>query len=58
MAPNDVIASVDGVGVDSVVALRDQLTRHRGGDYVVVGWIDPAGHHHTASAQLASATFT
>jgi S1-C subfamily serine protease len=58
MAPNDVIASVDGLGVDSVVALRDQLTRHRGGDYVVVGWIDPAGHRHTANVQLASATFT
>jgi S1-C subfamily serine protease len=58
MVTDDVIVSVDGVGVDSVVALRDQLQRHRGGDYVVVGWTDPAGHHHTASVQLASATFT
>jgi S1-C subfamily serine protease len=54
----DVIVSIDGVGVGSVAALRAQLQRHRGGDYVVVGWIDPAGHRHTAAVQLAAATFT
>jgi S1-C subfamily serine protease len=58
IAPKDVIVSIDGVGIDSVAALHAQLQRHHGGDYVVVGWIDPAGHHHIASVQLAAATFT
>jgi serine protease Do len=58
IAGGDVIVSVDGVGVNSVVALRDQLQRHRGGDYVVVGWLDMSRHHRTASVQLAAATFT
>jgi S1-C subfamily serine protease len=58
IAPQDVIVSVDGLGIDSVAALRAQLQRHHGGDYVVVGWIDPAGHPHIAAVQLAAATFT
>ena len=58
IAPQDVIVSVDGNAVDSVVALRAQLQRHHGGDYVVVGWTDPADHHHIAAVQLAAATFT
>lgn len=58
IAPQDVIVSIGGVRIDSVAALRAQLQRHHGGDYVVVGWIDPAGHRHTATVQLAAATFT
>jgi S1-C subfamily serine protease len=58
IAAGDVIVSVDAIGVDSVAALRDRLQRHRGGDYVTVGWTDAAGRHHTATTQLASATFT
>jgi len=58
IAPQDVIVSIDGVGVDSVVSLRAQLQRHHGGDYVVVGWTDPAEHRHRATVQLAAATFT
>jgi S1-C subfamily serine protease len=58
IAPHDVIVSIDGLGIDSVAALQAQLQRHHGGDYVVVGWIDPAGHLHIAAVQLAAATFT
>ena len=58
MAAEDVIVSVDGTGVGSVAALRDQLERHHGGDRVLVGWVDPAGRHHSATVQLAVATFT
>jgi S1-C subfamily serine protease len=58
IAPQDVIVSIDGLGIDSVAALHAQLQRHHGGDYVVVGWIDPAGHQHIAAVQLAAATFT
>jgi S1-C subfamily serine protease len=58
IAAQDVIVSVDGNAVDSVVALRAQLQRHHGGDYVVVGWTDPAQRHHIAAVQLAAATFT
>ncbi len=58
IAAQDVIVSIDGVGIDSVAALHSQLQRHHGGDYVVVGWIDPAGHQHIATVQLAAATFT
>jgi len=57
MVPGDVIVSVDGLRVDSMDALREQLQRHRGGDRVVVGWLDAVGHHHSASVQLAAATF-
>jgi S1-C subfamily serine protease len=58
IAPHDVIVSIDGLGIDSVAALHAQLQRHHGGDYVVVGWIDPAEHQHIAAVQLAAATFT
>jgi S1-C subfamily serine protease len=57
MAAQDIIVAVNNVGVDSVVALRDQLQRHQGGDYVSVRWLDPTGHEHTATVQLAAATF-
>jgi len=57
MVAQDVIVAVNNVGVDSVVALRDQLQRHQGGDYVSVRWLDPAGHVHNATVQLAAATF-
>lgn len=57
MVAQDVIIAVNNVGVDSVVALRDQLQRHEGGDYVSVRWLDPAGRVHKASVQLAAATF-
>ena len=57
MAAQDVIVGINDVGVDSVVALRDQLQRHQGGDYVAVRWLDPAGHVHNVTVQLAAATF-
>ncbi len=57
MLAQDVIVAVNNVGVDSVVALRDQLQRRQGGDYVSVRWLDPAGHVHNATVQLAAATF-
>jgi S1-C subfamily serine protease len=58
MTPSDVIVSIDSVAVQSVADLVAQLGRHHGGDRVVVGWIDPQGHHHEATTQLAAATFT
>jgi S1-C subfamily serine protease len=57
MLAQDVIVAVNNVGVDSVVALRDQLQQRQGGDYVSVRWLDPAGHVHNATVQLAAATF-
>ncbi len=58
MTPSDVIVSINSVAVKSVADLVAQLGRHHGGDRVVVGWIDPQGHHHEATTQLAAATFT
>jgi S1-C subfamily serine protease len=58
MTAGDVIVSIDGVGVDSVVALRDQLERYRGGEYITVGWLDSDQRRHSVTVQLASATFT
>jgi S1-C subfamily serine protease len=58
IAPMDTIVSIDGVPVDSIRALRLILARYRGGDHVVVGWVDPEGHRHSATTQLAAATFT
>jgi S1-C subfamily serine protease len=57
MVAQDVIVAVNDVGVDSVLALRAQLQRHQGGDYVSVRWLDPAGRSHNATVQLAAATF-
>lgn len=57
MLAQDVIVAVNNIGVNSDVALRDQLQRHQGGDYVSVRWLDPAGHVHNATVQLAAATF-
>jgi S1-C subfamily serine protease len=57
MLAQDVIVAVNNVGVDSVVALRDQLQQRQGGDYVSVRWLDPSGHVHNATVQLAAATF-
>lgn len=57
MVAQDIIVAVNNVGVDSVVALRDQLQRHQGGDYISVRWLDPSGHAHNATVQLAAATF-
>lgn len=57
LAAQDVIVGINNVGVDSVVALRDQLQRHRGGDYVSVRWLDPAGQVHNVTVQLAAASF-
>lgn len=53
----DIIVAVDNVGVNSDVALRDQLQRHQGGDYVSVRWLDPAGRVRQVTVQLAAATF-
>jgi S1-C subfamily serine protease len=58
IAPSDVIVSIDGVAIDSIRGLTVILGRYRGGDHVVVGWIDPQGHRHSATTQLAAATFT
>jgi S1-C subfamily serine protease len=58
MSTGDVIVSIDGVGVDSVVALRDQLERYRGGEYITVGWLDTDQRRHSVTVQLAAATFT
>ncbi|MGA7989702.1 MAG: trypsin-like peptidase domain-containing protein [Candidatus Dormiibacterota bacterium] len=58
MTTADVITSVNGVTVNSVQSLRDQLQRYTGGARVQVGWLDPQGRHHTATTQLAAATFT
>jgi S1-C subfamily serine protease len=57
MVAQDIIVAVNNVGVDSVVALRDQLQRHQGGDYVSVRWLDAAGHTHNFTVQVAAATF-
>ena len=58
MTTADVIISINGIAVGSVQSLRDQLQRYIGGDRVQVAWIDPQGRHHTATTQLAAATFT
>jgi S1-C subfamily serine protease len=58
IAPTDTIVSIDGVPVVSIRALRLILARYRGGDHVLVAWVDPQGHRHAATTQLAAATFT
>jgi S1-C subfamily serine protease len=57
IAPSDVIVSIDRVAVRSARALIGLLARHRGGDRVVVGWVDPSGRLRSATTQLAAATF-
>jgi S1-C subfamily serine protease len=57
LAAGDVIVSIDGIGVGSVLALRGELQRFTGGDRVVVGWTDPGRREHSESVQLAAATF-
>jgi S1-C subfamily serine protease len=57
IVPSDVIVSIDGVAVGSIRELIDILARYRGGDRVAVGWLDPDGHFHSATTQLAAATF-
>jgi S1-C subfamily serine protease len=57
IVPSDVIVSIDGAAVGSIRALTSILARYRGGDHVVVGWLDPSGRFHSATTQLAAATF-
>jgi len=57
IVPSDVIVSIDGVAVGSIRALIGILARYQGGDHVVVGWLDPSGRFHSATTQLAAATF-
>jgi S1-C subfamily serine protease len=57
IVPSDVIVSIDGVAVGSIRALIGILARYQGGDHVVVGWLDPIGRFHSATTQLAAATF-
>lgn len=58
IAPADTIVSINGVPVNSIRALRLILARYRGGVHVVIGWVDPQGRRHSATTQLAAATFT
>jgi S1-C subfamily serine protease len=58
IAPSDVIVSIDGAPVESIRGLSVILSRYSGGDHVVVDWLDPDGHLHSATTQLAAATFT
>lgn len=57
IAPSDVIVSIDRVAVHSARGLTGLLAHFRGGDRVVVGWLDPSGRLRAATTQLAAATF-
>jgi serine protease Do len=57
IAPSDVIVSIDRVAVRSARGLTSLLAHYRGGDRVVVGWLDPSGRLRSATTQLAAATF-
>jgi serine protease Do len=57
IAASDVIVSIDRVAVHSARALIGLLARFRGGDRVVVGWLEPSGRLQSATTQLAAATF-
>jgi S1-C subfamily serine protease len=57
IAPEDVIVSIDRVAVHSARGLTGLLAHYRGGDRVVVGWLDPLGRLQSATTQLAAATF-
>jgi S1-C subfamily serine protease len=54
LANQDVITSVSGRSVASSSALSDLLYVHHPGDSVKVGWVDPSGHHHSATVRLVT----
>jgi len=54
IAARDVIVSLSGTTIDTVSTLHNALLRHKPGDSVDVGWLDPQGTQHHATVQLAS----
>src|ERR1700686_471280 len=54
IAARDVIVSLSGTTIDTVSTLHSALLRHKPGDSVDVGWLDPQGAQHHATVQLAA----
>jgi S1-C subfamily serine protease len=54
LAQGDTIVTFDGKTINSSSDLTGLLSGHRPGDRVEVGWVDPSGHHHSATVRLAS----
>jgi S1-C subfamily serine protease len=57
LASGDVIVSIGGTAVTSVFSLRAAIRHYKAGDHISVGWVDASGQQHSATTQLASATF-
>jgi S1-C subfamily serine protease len=49
-----VIVALDRQPVDSPGTLTQLLLRHRPGDTVSLGWVDPSGRRFTTSIRLAA----
>jgi S1-C subfamily serine protease len=54
LAEGDAIVTFDGRAVNTSSDLTALLSGHHPGDRVQVGWVDPSGHHHSATVRLAS----
>jgi S1-C subfamily serine protease len=54
LGSGDVITSIGGTTVDSVVALQNILGKHHAGDRVVVTWVTASGQREQVTVPLAS----
>jgi S1-C subfamily serine protease len=54
LTAGDVITSLDGHAVRSSTDLSEQMSGHRPGDTVTLGWTDASGRPHTASITLGT----
>ena len=52
LAAGDVITSINGQSIADNTALTQAMSGKHPGDSVNVGWTDPSGSHHNATAQL------
>jgi S1-C subfamily serine protease len=54
LVSGDLITSIGGATVDSVVTLQNILRKHHGGDHVLVTWTTASGQQEQATVTLAS----
>ncbi|MEA2637665.1 MAG: hypothetical protein QOE18_722, partial [Chloroflexota bacterium] len=54
LVSGDLITSIGGTTVDSVVALQNILRQHHGGDHVLLTWTTASGQQEHATVILAS----
>ncbi len=54
LTQGDVITSLDGKPINQSLDLTNQLETHHPGDSVTLGWTDPSGITHTATAVLTA----